>query len=241
MNAHRIRIYVGSNILKLAEERRYVKAALDEMLVDTYVFEMDAGACPNPIQQTVFSEIEAADLYIGVFWKGYGAITVQEYEYARQLGKACLIYEKREDIEGKRAPELQALLERICQVEIGLTVRRFDTSKELRELIRRDVAQWQAYSIHESLVSRIPRKRSINVFLCHSTVDKQAVRKLYQRLRGNGIAAWLDEEDLLPGQDWQQEIPKVVRKSDVVIVCLSKGAINRRGYLQKEICLGRSG
>jgi len=47
----------------------------------------------------------------------------------------------------------------------------------------------------------------------------------------------LDEEDLLPGQDWRQEIPKAVRAADVVIVCLSKRFIAKAGYGQKEIVL----
>lgn len=77
--------------------------------------------------------------------------------------------------------------------------------------------------------------RSLRVFLCHTSADKPAVRELYQRLRADGIDAWLDEENLLPGQDWQREVPRAVRQSDVVIVCLSRGAINKKGYVQKEI------
>jgi uncharacterized ubiquitin-like protein YukD/MFS family permease len=73
------------------------------------------------------------------------------------------------------------------------------------------------------------------VFLCHSSSDKQAVRMLYQRLLADGFDPWLDEEKLLPGQDWEHEITMAVRKSDVVIVCLSKGSINKKGYVQKEI------
>lgn len=80
-------------------------------------------------------------------------------------------------------------------------------------------------------------KRALHVFLCHSSVDKPAVRELYRRLRSAAdyIVPWLDEEDLLPGQRWQDEIPKAIRNSDVVIVCLSRGAINKKGYVQKEI------
>lgn len=77
----------------------------------------------------------------------------------------------------------------------------------------------------------------LKVFLCHSSGDKPAVRDLYRRLRSSAvyIAPWLDEEDLLPGQVWQEEIPKAVRESDVVIVCLSRSSINKTGYVQKEI------
>jgi len=81
--------------------------------------------------------------------------------------------------------------------------------------------------------TELPRR--LRVFLCHASGDKPAVRDLYRRLRSDGIAPWLDEEDLLPGQDWQSEIPKAVRSSDAVIICLSSRAITKAGYIQKEI------
>jgi hypothetical protein len=73
------------------------------------------------------------------------------------------------------------------------------------------------------------------IFLCHSSADKPAVRALYHRLRGDGVNPWLDEEDLLPGHLWETEIPKAVRSSAAVIVCLSRSSIQKTGYLQKEI------
>ena len=76
---------------------------------------------------------------------------------------------------------------------------------------------------------------SLRVFLCHASGDKPKVRTLYHQLCKDGINPWLDEENLLPGQDWQMEISKAVRNSDVVIVCLSKGSVAKTGYVQKEI------
>lgn len=75
----------------------------------------------------------------------------------------------------------------------------------------------------------------LRIFLCHSSGDKQAVRYLYKRLRTDGFDPWLDEENLLPGQDWHQVIPQAVSEADVVLVCLSRGSINKKGYVQKEI------
>ncbi len=77
--------------------------------------------------------------------------------------------------------------------------------------------------------------RPLRIFLCHASNDKPAVRELYHRLCADGFAPWLDEENLLPGEDWQYEIPKAVRQSDVVIVCLSPKSSNKEGYVQKEI------
>ena len=61
----------------------------------------------------------------------------------------------------------------------------------------------------------------LRVFLCHANEDKPAVRELYQRLCVDEFKPWLDEEDLLPGQKWPQEIPKAVKAAHIVVVCLS--------------------
>lgn len=77
--------------------------------------------------------------------------------------------------------------------------------------------------------------RSLRIFLCHASGDKTAVRDLYRRLTTDGFLPWLDELDLMPGQNWQEEIPAAVRACDVVLVCLSQKSVNKEGYLQKEI------
>ena len=76
----------------------------------------------------------------------------------------------------------------------------------------------------------------LRVFLCHASQDKPTVRELYQRLEAEGwIHPWLDEEKLLPGQDWDLEIEKAVEAADVVIVCVSSRSVTKEGYVQKEI------
>ncbi len=77
--------------------------------------------------------------------------------------------------------------------------------------------------------------RKLKVFLCHSKDDKPKVRKLYKRLLTDGFDVWLDEEKLMPGQDWDLEIRKAVRNADTVIVCISKDSTTKEGYIQKEI------
>ena len=77
--------------------------------------------------------------------------------------------------------------------------------------------------------------RPLRVFLCHSSADKPAVRELYAALIEIGIDAWLDEEKLIPGQQWRSEISRAVRESDAVIICLSKKTVTKEGFVQREI------
>jgi TIR domain len=78
-------------------------------------------------------------------------------------------------------------------------------------------------------------EQRLRVFLCHSSGDKPAVRDLYRRLRDDGFDPWLDDQDLLPGQDWQEEIPKAVHRCHVFAVCLSRASVGKEGFLQREI------
>lgn len=80
--------------------------------------------------------------------------------------------------------------------------------------------------------------RPLRVFLCHSVKDKLAVRELSARLKAEAwIDPWLDEDKLLPGQDWHEEIEKAVEKTDVVIVFLSNKSVTQEGYVQRELKL----
>ena len=78
--------------------------------------------------------------------------------------------------------------------------------------------------------------RKLKVFICHSSDDKDSVRDLFDSLNAVPyVSPWLDEKNLLPGQDWNFEITQAVRDAECVLVCLSNNSINKEGYVQKEI------
>ncbi|MEM9092528.1 MAG: TIR domain-containing protein [Cyanobacteria bacterium P01_F01_bin.53] len=79
------------------------------------------------------------------------------------------------------------------------------------------------------------RKNCLQVFLCHASEDKPTVRVLYKKLCSEGFQPWLDEETLIGGQDWRLEIADAVRKTHIVLVCLSHRSITKSGFVQKEI------
>jgi len=115
---------------ELAPERQAIQTALSHYAMQGWLWEKDAGARSEPIDSTYLKEVEACDLYIGLFWLGYGPYTIEEYEHARKYHKKSLIYEKYLDTE-KRDPQLQSFLDTIQQVKNpeGLTVSRFETPK----------------------------------------------------------------------------------------------------------------
>jgi DNA-binding winged helix-turn-helix (wHTH) protein len=114
-----------------------------------------------------------------------------------------------------------------AEVEISIISRGADTEKV--KLTRNSSKKVKSMPKHDS------PSRALVVFLCHSSGDKPVVRNLHRRLSADGFSPWLDEEDLDAGQEWEREIPKAVRDSDVVLVCLSQDSINKKGYVQKEI------
>ncbi len=110
----------------------------------------------------------------------------------------------------------------------------------LEERLRKEGADKQAWrNALDELIAKgqkhLQRGERIRVFLCHSKGDKDYVKSLYNRLLALGCDPWLDEEKLLPGQEWEKEIPLAIKNSHVFVVCLSADSVTKRGFVQKEI------
>lgn len=73
------------------------------------------------------------------------------------------------------------------------------------------------------------------IFMCHANEDKAEVREIKRQLEMEGLNPWLDEDDILPGEEWGFAIQKALSISKVTLVFLSSNSINKRGYVQKEI------
>lgn len=73
-----------------------------------------------------------------------------------------------------------------------------------------------------------------DVFLSHASPDKNWVGTLYDLLLGLGVRPYLDARDLLPGDDWNQEIPRALAASRVCVVVVSPN-LGGAHYAQAEI------
>src|ERR1700736_3800267 len=67
-------------------------------------------------------------------------------------------------------------------------------------------------------MSRDHLAMSYHVFLSRSSADKPAVEELARRLKREGIEAWLDRWNLIPGNRWQRDIEKALAESETCAV-----------------------
>ena len=73
------------------------------------------------------------------------------------------------------------------------------------------------------------------VFLAYAKEDAAKVRKLSAALQQAGFEPWMDEQKLLPGQNWPRAIERAIELSDFVAGCFSRRSIARRGHFHAEL------
>ena len=82
--------------------------------------------------------------------------------------------------------------------------------------------------------------KKAKVFLSYAREDWGDVEPIYAFLRAEGLDVWVDQVNLVPGQNWEAEIRHAIEASHVFIACLSKRSVNAEGYVQKELRLASS-
>lgn len=181
---------------ELIEERRAVQAALSQYHMLGWLWEKDAGARPESIRSTYLKEVEACDLYIGLFWLGYGPYTIEEFDHARTHKKPCLIYEKHVDVD-QRDPQLEAFLDRIGKVDDGLTICRFETPEQLARQVKKDVMRLLTTRFRESRLqpTSTPPKPSPGPKTVKAKSRGIAVGNNYGKIIQNNYSPSDDEQD----------------------------------------------
>lgn len=64
----------------------------------------------------------------------------------------------------------------------------------------------------------------MNLFICHAQDDGDFAELLKTKVEEDGHEAWLDSEDLVAGEEWQQEIDQHIRNADALIFIASPRA-----------------
>ena len=102
----------------------------------------------------------------------------------------------------------------------------------LRMLRYVDLRDWSSDQL-EKLVAALRRRP--RVFLCHAKEDEERIEALRDDFDANGIDAWYDKDELLPGVSWREEIYRAIETSDFFAICLSRRALEKTGFIHNEI------
>ena len=62
-------------------------------------------------------------------------------------------------------------------------------------------------------------------FISYSHEDKLFARRLHDTLQGRGIRCWLDEKQMLPGDDIYEQVDRGIRMWDKVLLCCSEHSL----------------
>jgi uncharacterized protein YjbI with pentapeptide repeats len=86
--------------------------------------------------------------------------------------------------------------------------------------------------MEESLISYLPSLTASSAidfyscFISYSHEQKLFARRLHDQLQMRGIRCWLDEHQLLPGDDIYDEVDRGIRLWDKVLLCCSRSALS---------------
>jgi hypothetical protein len=73
------------------------------------------------------------------------------------------------------------------------------------------------------------------VFISYVREDVERAQKLSNALRSKGLRTWIDIENLVPGERWENAIQKALKNASFIVVCLSKTSVKKRGFAQREL------
>ena len=63
-----------------------------------------------------------------------------------------------------------------------------------------------------------------DVFLSHSSKDKEKVHELAERLKNDGLRVWFDQWEIHPGDMIVKKIEDGLESSRVMVLCMSRQA-----------------
>ena len=76
-----------------------------------------------------------------------------------------------------------------------------------------------------------------DVFLSHNSQDKPIVRRLALALKSRGWRVWLDEEQLVPGRPWQEELENIIQTTKSAAVLIGENGFGSWETPEMRVCL----
>jgi hypothetical protein len=215
-------------------------------------------------QDVINKQIGEFDVLVGVMWRRFGSPTKRAksgtgeeferaYELFRMHGRPKIMFyfrttpfyttDLKEIAEFRKVVEFRKALEKL-----GVLYWTYDTplqfERNVREHLIRQILHLAEIAAppqgeeakelrHETWIERGPERPS--VFVAYSHMDRDDVRSVCRALEAAGYPTWLDEQNLVPGQLWHQEVDRAIRGADVILLLLSSRTDLERGFVAEEL------
>lgn len=72
------------------------------------------------------------------------------------------------------------------------------------------------------------------VFLSHSNLDQPFVNSIIELLRGHGVPVWHSTTNIIPAQQWHDEIGSALGQCDWLVVVLSPNSVSSK-WVKREL------
>ncbi len=165
----RLKVFISSRMNELRDAREIVGKALQDRDIDAWIYEADASAQPDSVSATSLDAVQAADIYVGLFWKSLGDLTAEEFHRARELAKPCFVYIRDQHL--TRDPTLQHFLERyVTDAGRGVTYSYFDKVLLLAHQVADDILSWL-----------VRTHREMTAQLSEASISKEEIEGLQQK------------------------------------------------------------
>jgi hypothetical protein len=76
---------------------------------------------------------------------------------------------------------------------------------------------------------------AISTFISYRMPDRDAALRIYNELTANGISAWIDVENLLPGANVDATIRRAIAESRYFLAIISRNSVDKKGYMFGEV------
>jgi ATP-dependent Clp protease ATP-binding subunit ClpC len=131
------------------------------------------------------------------------------------------------------------------EIELREDLERMNHLDDEQQVTERDIEDAIAaikgrLAVIEQVPSHVPPLTdlpNILVFLSYAREDYEHAVMLYEQLTNRGLHLWMDKKDLLGGMSWQLELRNEIKKADLILICLSKNAVKKRGFIHAEMSI----
>jgi len=202
-------------------------------------------------QDIINKQIPKYDILLGIMWKRFGTPTgrapsgtFEEFERAytsyKNTGKPhIMFYFRTEGVYPKDSNELEQFSnvikfkERL--EELGVSYQKYETTLSFERYVREHLIRYLLLRSESKAKDEPKVKQFSKVFISYAREDLKNAQRLYKELKRVGIEAWIDQENILPGQNWKKSIQEAIKNSKYFIALMSKASINKTGFVQMEL------